>query len=224
MICVLDADPDLAAELEPERAARARVLSAAEVIAIPKGRWDEERTAERARGGFGLLVLDGVLIREAGIEGRSGAELLATADLLRPWERDGGRAVGACETAWQVLEPARVAVLDLAWAERMSPFPEVAARLMGRVMGRARRLATLMAITHQPRLDDRLVLLLWELADRHGKVGPDGVRLTLPLTHELLSHLAAARRPSISASLTRLASRGVVRRDGRAWIIAGDPP
>ena len=30
-----------------------------------------------ARGGFGLLVLDGVLIRRVGVNGRFGAELLS---------------------------------------------------------------------------------------------------------------------------------------------------
>ena len=51
-------------------------------------------------------------------------------------------------------------------------------------------------------------MLFWELADRYGKVHPDGIHLELPLTHEVLSHLAGARRPSVSGALTRLAEDG----------------
>jgi len=31
-----------------------------------------------------------------------------------------------------------------------------------------------MAIAQQPRLDHRIWMLFWELADRHGRVQPDG--------------------------------------------------
>jgi CRP/FNR family cyclic AMP-dependent transcriptional regulator len=91
-------------------------------------------------------------------------------------------------------------------------------------MLRSRRLAMLMAIVQQPKLDQRLYLLFWELADRYGVVHPDGVHLDVPLTHEVISHLAAAQRPSVSTALKRLIERGQLRRDGRLWILAGDPP
>jgi CRP-like cAMP-binding protein len=81
-----------------------------------------------------------------------------------------------------------------------------------------------MAIVQLPRLDDRLWMLFWELADRYGRVHTDGVHLDLPLTHELLSHLAAARRPSVSGALTRLSEQGRLLRSGRSWVLTGDPP
>jgi hypothetical protein len=34
----------------------------------------------------------------------------------------------------------------------------------------------------------------------------------------------AARRPSVSATLTRLAKRGVLQRDGGEWLLSGPPP
>jgi len=95
---------------------------------------------------------------------------------------------------------------------------------VGRALDRSRRLAVLMAIVQQPRLDERLWMLFWELADRHGRVHRDGVHLELPLSHELISHLAAARRPSVSSALSRLAERGVLRREGRSWVVSGAPP
>ena len=220
---VLDADPDLA-ELVPEaRRAAARQASQATVFDVPAGFWNAGADADRARDGYGLLMLDGVLIRRVGYGGRYGAELLASGDLLRPWEFDGDDSIGF-ETAWRVLTRTRLAALDLLWAERMGRYPRVGPALAGRALGRSRRLAAMMAIAQQPRLDDRLWMLFWELADRYGRVHADGVHVDLPLTHEVLSHLAAARRPSVSSALTKLAEQGRLRRNGRGWVLVGEPP
>jgi CRP/FNR family transcriptional regulator, cyclic AMP receptor protein len=221
---VLDEDPDLYEVVPAERVTPARRASAAAVRAVSTGSWMAAEHADLARGGFGLLVLEGVLIRRVGVDGRFGAELLAQGDLLRPWQHDGERDVMPFETAWRVVAPARLAVLDLEWATRVAPYPQIGAELAGRALERSLRLATLMAIVQQPKLEQRLWMLFWELAQRHGKVHVDGVHVELPLTHEVISHLAAARRPSVSASLTKLAARGVIRREGRGWVITGEPP
>ena len=86
------------------------------------------------------------------------------------------------------------------------------------------RLVITMAIAQQPKLDIRLWMLFWELADRYGKVHADGIHLELPLTHEVLSHLAGARRPSVSGALTRLAEDGRLTRSGRNWVLSGERP
>jgi CRP/FNR family cyclic AMP-dependent transcriptional regulator len=82
----------------------------------------------------------------------------------------------------------------------------------------------MMAIAQQPRMDQRIWLLFWELADRHGKVHPDGIHLELRLTHELISNLVAGRRPSVSSALGRLAEDGRLRREGSRWVLNGQPP
>jgi len=222
-VAVLDADAGLRAVVG-ERASRARNASLAGVLALRTGSWNATEQAELARGGFGLLVLDGVLLRRVGVEGRFGAELLAQGDLLRPWQHDGEGGVLPFETTWRVVVATRLAILDVRWAARMAPFPEVAGELAGRCLERSLRLAAIMAIVQQPRLDQRLWLLFWELADRYGKVHRDGVHIDLPLTHEVISQLAAARRPSVSAALSRLSARGVLRREGRHWVVTGEGP
>jgi hypothetical protein len=220
---VLDEDAELA-ELVPEaRLGAARQASQAAVMDVPTGMWDARQDADRARDGYGLLVLEGVLVRRVGYGGRYGAELLADGDLLRPWEFDGDDSIGF-ETGWRVLTRTRMAVLDLMWTERMGRYPKVGPALAGRALVRSRRLAAMMAIAQQPRLDDRLWMLFWELADRHGRVHADGVHVDLPLTHEVLSHLAAARRPSVSSALTKLADQGRLWRNGRGWVLVGEPP
>ena len=113
-----------------------------------------------------------------------------------------------------MVAPTRLAVLDPRWTARAAAWPQLGAELAGRALERSLRLVIGMAIAQQPRLDVRLWMLFWELADRYGKVHPDGIHLDLPLTHEVLSHLAGARRPSVSGALTRLADDGRLRRTG----------
>src|SRR3954453_3873197 len=127
---VLGADRALSDVVEPEHASRARAASLAVVCARRAGSWDAAHDAELARGGFGLLVLDGVLVRRVGVEGRFGAELLASGDLLRPWQHDGETGALPFEMAWRIVAPLRFAVLDRGWAARMAPYPEVAAELV----------------------------------------------------------------------------------------------
>jgi CRP/FNR family transcriptional regulator, cyclic AMP receptor protein len=221
---VLQEDPDLASGVPQEQVAAASRASVTVLLHARRGTWDATSDAGRTRGGHGLLVLDGLLVRRLGLGDRWAAELLGPGDLLRPLEHDGDEATLPFEATWGVLIDLRLAVLDRRWSYRMAPFPDVGIRLTARAMLRARRLANTFAIAQQSRLDARLHLLLWELADRYGRVHPDGVHLDLPLTHELLSHIAAARRPSVTSALARLADSGLAERSDTGWLLRGDPP
>jgi len=122
-VLVLEEDRSLGEVVPPEALERARRASVAAVLSRPTGSWAASRDSEIARGGFGLLVLDGLLVRRVGVGGRFGAELLADGDLLRPWQHDGAAEVVPFEMAWQIVAPVRLAVLDARWAARMAPFP-----------------------------------------------------------------------------------------------------
>ena len=82
----------------------------------------------------------------------------------------------------------------------------------------------MLAIAHHHRLEDRLRLFVWELADRYGRVTPEGVRLEIGLTHELIGHLVGAHRPSVSVAISRLERDGLVRRSARGLLLLGSPP
>ena len=223
-LAVLAADPELAEHLEGTRREQAERLSVARVLRRDVGLWHAEQDAEHGRDGLGLLVVGGLLVRRVGLEGRYGAELLSEGDLLQPAQHDGAEAVVPFEATWRVLSPLRMVVLDLRWMTRMAPFPEVTAEITRRVMLRSRRLASMLAISQHHRLEERLRLFFWELADRYGRVGPEGVLLELPLTHELIGHLVGAYRPSVSAALARLERGAYIRRRGRRWLLLGEPP
>src|SRR5919202_203823 len=108
---VLDEDLDLR-EVVEARAERAAEASVANVLRVQTGNWRAAWDGGAARVGFGLLMLDGVIVRRVGVDARYGAELLANGDLLRPWEHDASIGVLPFETAWQVVETTRLAILD----------------------------------------------------------------------------------------------------------------
>jgi CRP/FNR family cyclic AMP-dependent transcriptional regulator len=224
LVPVLVQDPDLAGGLDGDRLRRAeRELIASTFVAF-EGPWDPEEAAESVRGGIGLLLLDGLVVRRVGRTGRYGAELLGPGDLMRPWQHDGEDVTLPFDTSFRVIEQALVALLDLRFAARACAYPEVGSALIGRAMQRSRTLVVNMAIAHYPRIDRRLLMLMWHLADRWGRVTPDGIRIPLRLTHQLLADLVASRRPSVTTALTQLASEGHISRVGDAWILHGEPP
>ena len=224
VVChVLRDDPDLAEAIPPDRRQRAIEECIARRVRIARGRWTSERTDVIASG-IGLLVLHGLLIRRVGIDGRFGAELLGEGDLLRPWQGQDIPPTLPRTTGWRVLQPTDVAVLDAVAAQRLARYPELFGQLVARAIERSRNLAVNMAIVHHPRVDTRLNMLLWHLADRWGRVRSDGTVVPLRLTHYVLADLVAARRPTVSASLAELAERGLVRALEDGWLLSGDPP
>lgn len=195
----------------------------APVARIPRGRWSGYHGLPED-GSIGLLVLDGLLIRRVGIDGRFGSELLGQGDLLRPWQlAEAGSSVHPT-TGWRVLETVRVAVLDAPVAQRLARYPELTGALVARALDRSRNFAVNMAIVHQPRVEVRLEMLFWHLADRWGRVGSDGVRLPMRLTHTVLADLVAARRPTVSTALAKLAQEGKVIHAESFWLVPGQPP
>ena len=72
-------------------------------------------------------------------------------------------------------------------------------------------------------MDDRLLVLLWAMAERWGRVAPQGVRLPLRLPHRTLATLVGARRPSVTTALSGLAREGLVERTQDGWLLHGDP-
>lgn len=220
---VLREDPELAEAVSGPERARAIEQCVARTVRLPRGRWGAHGAAV-VQDGIGLLMLDGLLLRRVGIDGRFGAELLGEGDLLRPWQGENSTSMLTRTTGWRVLEPVRVAVLDQEVERRFAAFPPLIGCLVGRALERSRNLSVNMAIVHQARVNVRLHMLFWHLADRWGRVGMEGVILPLSLTHSVLADLVAARRPTVTTSLAELAHDGLVCPHGDGWLLRGEPP
>lgn len=216
-------DPDLAAAVPSARRQLAARSLQARAVEIPGGEWDGQ-VAGIDDTGLGLLVLSGILCRRVGQSHSYGAELVGPGDLMRPWEQVGAWSSIPTEARWTVIEPARVGVLDAAFAERAARFPRVGSELVGRALLRSRYLAILVAIISQRRIETRLTMLFWHLADRFGQVRGEWVEIPISLTHGTLGELVAARRPSVTTALSALQERGELVRDERGWLLRGTVP
>src|SRR5205814_3835432 len=67
--------------------------------------------------------------------------------------------------------------------------------LLDRLNDRLERLATMKAIAQLNSVDRRLTALFWHLAERWGRVTPDGVVVPLVLSHRLLGDLIGGPPP-----------------------------
>jgi hypothetical protein len=221
---VLDEDHDLAVNLEAERLAQARLAAVAPLMEIPRGPW-EPPSASLHPTDLGLLILEGLLERDQEVAGRTFTELRGAEDLLRPWDDVADIASVKGRVTWTALEPTRIAWLDGEFATATAPWPELTSALIGRAVRRARLLSFRTAILELKHTDLRILLLLWHLADRWGRVRPDGVHLDLRLTHELLARMVGAHRTTVTLAVRKLTGEGRVERTaGGGWILLGDPP
>jgi CRP/FNR family cyclic AMP-dependent transcriptional regulator len=222
---LLNLDPDLARELDPPRAREAAERLYARAIDIPRGRWMPTPALFEGGRPIGLLVLHGLLAREATVEDHPSTELLGPGDVLRAWDDPDLEELLPRSIDWSALAPTRIAIIDHAFAVRAAQWPEVFAALLDRAARRAERLVVMQAIAHLTRVDDRLLALLWCLAERWGRVVPDGVVVSLRLSHRTLAGMVGARRPSVTTALGQLLARGELERraDGE-WILCGDAP
>lgn len=224
VISVLEVDPDLARGLAPDEARVARRHAMARVRALATGDEPGAGTVDRREGDLGLLMLGGLVAREVSVAGATCGELIGPGDLLRPWDWDSeGSPVGP-EQTWRALQPARVAVLDRRFALGVCRWPEIVGALIERATRRTDSLAIHSAISHLTGIDARLLTVLWQLADRWGRVERAGVVVPLPLTHQTLARLVGAQRPSVTTALSSLARRGLVSRHrAGAWTLHGQP-
>lgn len=206
---VLDADDDLGGSLALRDRLTARQHVTARVLHAVPGPCALDRWLTVVGAGPGLLILDGLIAADTRVVERTITELLGSGDLVQPPSRNTDDLIERAES-WRALTPCRLALLDGEFAHRVLPWPSIAHALLRRAERRAEDLGALRAISCEPRLEVRLVLLLFHLATRWGRVEPGGIHLTLPLTHQLLGRLVAAERPSISHALARLANAGLV--------------
>jgi CRP/FNR family cyclic AMP-dependent transcriptional regulator len=76
------------------------------------------------------------------------------------------------------------------------------------------------AIGQLPRVEDRLLALMWSIADRRGVVRRDGIWVHLPVTHATLAQMIGARRPTVSLGLRTLSERGFLTAENGGWLLS----
>ncbi len=225
VVRVFDRDPDLLQGIREPAASTLRSQLVAPRLRISPGSWQPPPDGPDLAGHLGLLVVDGLLVRTLQLVGRDCSEIVGPGDLLRPWDGDDPADSVSARCRWRVLAPTTLASLDAEFAARTARWPTIAAALLARSARHCRSLVHQATIAHVRSADARVLLVLWHLADRWGRVTPRGVVVPVPLTHQLLAELTCLQRPTVSSSVGQLARQGQVSRvPGSGWILHGDPP
>ena len=115
-------------------------------------------------------------------------------------------------------------MLDREVAAAVGRWPEVTTALVTRAVTRAQTLAVALSISCITGLKIRIQTMLWHLADRFGKVGPDGITVPVPVTHQVMGRLVGASRPSVSTAMKELEQEGAISRWDGGYVLHGEPP
>lgn len=212
-IRILEEDPDLGAGLSDADMAAATRALVAPVLKLNGPRWEPPEHEQDVHTAYGILVLDGLLGRRLRVGRAVATELLSCGDILRPWEEPLLLGMTDFSLDWRVFHPARVAVLDRNVTTLIGRRPQLIVNFSSRLLRRARTAAYLMAISHQTRVENRLMETLWYLANSWGRVTPRGIRIPFRITHEVLSEILGAQRPSVTTAFRKLVSQGLVTRE-----------
>ena len=218
---ILDEDPDLGAGLSAEDVAAATRALVAPVLSVEGPHWEPPDYDPHTT--YGLLILDGLLGRRLRVGRAVATELLSSGDIVRPWEEQLISGLSEPTLDWRVFQPTRLAVLGHNVTTLIGRRPQLVVNFSSRLLRRARSASYLMAVSHQTRVEDRLMETLWYLAGAWGRVTPRGIRIPFRITHEVLSEILGAQRPSVTTAFGSLTEQGLVTRDADGTFVLRDP-
>ena len=216
---LLVADPELGVGIPADDLELARRTVVVPEVRLEADVWQplpaEHYGGDRA---FALLVLEGMLTREVALADRSAAQVLGPGDVCSPWAASEGLVPAMVE--WTATAPTRLAVLDDRVVLAAQRWPSINRVIHERLAAHAARLAVHIAIAQLPRVDQRVLAIMWHLAERFGRVTSSGVVLPLRMTHEALGRLVGAQRPTVTLALRELVDTGALERYGEmGWLL-----
>jgi CRP/FNR family transcriptional regulator, cyclic AMP receptor protein len=221
VVQLLECEPELGDGLSAEDRAIASRSLPVHAAVLKKGDWSPGAQPSEA-GCLGYLIAKGLLIRRVEVTPGTSVELLGRGDLLRPWQEDTS---SFCTASWEVLEQTTLVALGPGLTRSLGQWPAIASNVAARGLRRSRALAADAAISSIIGIEERLLLLLWHIAERWGETGKDGIRISIRLPHRLLAEMVGARRPSVTTALAELQEAGhLYSTSNSRWVLRGDPP
>jgi CRP/FNR family cyclic AMP-dependent transcriptional regulator len=212
---VLDLDPYLAEGLSDDERRLARQAFTGPLMRVAPGRWELESEPDA----LGLLIIDGLVCRETPLLDHRSLELLGGGDVIRADEEIAWQQLGRGVIITAVTETEAI-TLGPGFIRGAARWPSVLVAVHRRLDAQRARLAMQGLITHLPRAEDRLLMVLWHLASRWGRVTPDGVVMPLQLTHDLLGQLIAARRSTVTLAVRNGEQHGwLLRGHDGSWVL-----
>jgi CRP-like cAMP-binding protein len=218
-ISLLEVEPDLARFMSAEERVAAAMLSVP-VIQVPRGAVD----LDALLGGnnvFGALVLDGMVFSHHRVSDHTALRLLGPGDLLAVPGAAASTIVP--QSTLSAPAPVMLALLGTEVLLAARRWPRLVAGLHVRIAEQTDRVAAQLTICQFPRVDQRLLAMMWLLAETWGHVTTAGTRLPLSLTHDALGALVGARRPTVTLALGELTERGAIVRQESGWLLLEAP-
>jgi CRP-like cAMP-binding protein len=222
-IGLLDADPDLGADLTDDERDEARRRLTLSAVTVHAGPWttDSLHQATGVMGEvLGLLICSGTAAVSTTLAGRVCTRLLLPSDLILL--DDGAVESIPTSMSWLAIEPTTIGVLDDRLIVVAQRWPKLFRAITRSAAQQSRRAQLGHAIAQLPRVEDRLLALLWSIADRCGTVRADGIAIRLPITHHTLAQMVGARRPTVTLGLSTLVENEAIRPTDRGWILNPD--
>jgi CRP/FNR family transcriptional regulator, cyclic AMP receptor protein len=209
---LLDVEPDLAAQVPLDDLARAADLLRAPVVEFDRDR----RPALDGAPGTLWLVLSGALLQRTVVAGRANAMLLGAGDLVR--RPPASEPMADC-VSLRVVQSCTVAVLDERFRAAVGRWPALSLFVEERLAVQAHRLALHAATCTLPRVQDRIVAALEQIAECWGRVRRDGTFVELDISHRTLGEIVGAQRPTVTLALHDLAADGRLHRVDGGWLL-----
>lgn len=220
-VSLLDVEPDLGRGIESQDWEIACQATRATLSRVEPGECAWLAGAGETGSIIGLVVTDGLVSREISLGDHVAFNLLAPGDvLLLPGAGSDELDLGGRVTL-TALGPTELIVLSKRFIRAAARWPSLLTNLHRRLEAQHRRVAVQCLAAHMPRAEDRLLLTLWLLAQTCGRVTPEGIVLSLPLSHEALGRLAAARRSTTTLALRELETAGRIQRRADGELILG---
>jgi len=156
--------------------------------------------------------------------------------VLRKVDGDRGRGVVIChagtaalllppdaDEVFQALSDVRLTAIPVEIRDELLEIPAAARVLLEGVAATLRQKLRSLAMMASLHHVDRVRAKLTELARDYGRVGPDGIRLDFPITHDLLGEMIGSSRETVTRSLDELQREGFVIRQGRSYLLHVPP-
>jgi CRP-like cAMP-binding protein len=189
------------------------------MLQLTHGVWNVPQLAGERDDLLGLLIVDGLLCREVALHDCHMLELLGPGAILQlPVVSERPRLGGDIQLT--AVTGATLVGLGGSFVRAAGRWPSLLPEIHRRLEAQREHLAIQGLIAHLPRAEHRLLLQLWHLADRYGRVTREGTQIPLPLRHDLLGQLTACRRSTVTLAISALVADGYLRRmaDG-SWLL-----
>lgn len=135
--------------------------------------------------------------------------------LVRPGSGGGSSPALRC----RAIEESEVLLVDAATLARWMTVPQLAANVVRVLSAQVADRELAISIALETRVERRLLLKVRQLAERFGRVTPEGVRLDLRLTHQQLAEMVGAVRESVTIALRSLAEQGILEVRNRTILL-----